>query len=79
MRPRIVAHSTQTRLELDAVVKLDRLSAEHARAPLRIGLAAVIETPQGLSYWALRHPDGRPDFHHGDGFVLLLERPDAEG
>jgi hypothetical protein len=23
-----------------------------------------------LSYWALRHPASRPDFHHRGGFTL---------
>jgi len=37
----------------------------------RVALASVIEAGDGtLSYWALRHPPGKPDFHHPDGFVL---------
>jgi len=40
----------------------------------RVALAAVIEAEDGrLSYWALRHPPGKPDFHHPDGFVLGIE------
>lgn len=43
---------------------------------LRLGLSAVIETADGaLSYWALRHPPGRPDFHHSDCLALELVRP----
>jgi hypothetical protein len=39
----------------------------------RIGLAAVIEEKTGaLSYWALRHPPGKPDFHHRRAFALRL-------
>jgi len=39
----------------------------------RIGLAAVIEASDGgLSYWALRHPPGPPDFHHRDCFAAEL-------
>jgi len=39
----------------------------------RLGLAAVIEEADGrLSYWALRHPPGKPDFHHADCFALEL-------
>jgi hypothetical protein len=39
----------------------------------RLGLSAVVETTEGrVSYWALRHPPGRPDFHHGDCFALEL-------
>lgn len=41
---------------------------------LRLGLAVVVENDEGrLAYWALRHPPGRPDFHHTDGFALELE------
>lgn len=51
-----------------------------ARAPLgssgdsvRISLTAVIEDAAGgLSYWAMRHPCDRPDFHHRDGFSVTL-------
>jgi len=42
----------------------------------RAGLTAVVEdADRGLSYWALRHPPGKPDFHHTDGFALTLQRP----
>ena len=41
--------------------------------------AAVVEETDGrLSYWALTHPAERPDFHHRDGFVLVLEGPDVD-
>ena len=79
MRPQIALRSTGSRLELDALVRLDSLSSIHPRAVLRIGLAAVIEARDGLSYWALRHPTNKPDFHDADGFVLLLEPPGPEG
>jgi hypothetical protein len=76
MRPDIAARTTDNRLELDTVVRLDRLSAIHARALLHIGLSAVIEAGDGFSYWALRHPADRPDFHQADGFTLRLEPPE---
>lgn len=42
----------------------------------RAGLAAVIEDGAGWkSYWALRHPAGKADFHHADGFALTLPPP----
>ncbi|MBU0498891.1 MAG: DUF3820 family protein [Gammaproteobacteria bacterium] len=42
---------------------------------LRLGLSAVIEEADGrLSYWALRHPPGRPDFHYTGAFALSLDR-----
>jgi hypothetical protein len=78
MRPQIAVRSTGSRLELDALVRLDILSAIHARASLRIGLSAVIEASEGLSYWALRHRSDKPDFHDADGFALLLEPPGPE-
>jgi hypothetical protein len=76
--PQIAVRSTRDRLELDAQVRLDRVSAVHPGAPLRVGLAAVIETSDGLAYWALHHPLNKPDFHHADGFTLLLEPPGPE-
>jgi hypothetical protein len=75
MRPHIAVRSTGSRLELDTLVRLDFLSGVHADAPLRIGLSAVIEATNGFSYWALRHPVDKPDFHDADGFVLLLAPP----
>ncbi len=76
--PHIAMRSTDSRLELDAIVRLDSLSAIHSRASLRIGLSAVIETTEGYSYWALRHPTDKPDFHNAAGFALLLEPPVSE-
>jgi len=78
MRPHIAVRSTGSRLELDTLVRLDGLSAIHPRASLRIGLAAVIEASDGLSYWALRHQADKPDFHDADGFDLQLDPPGSE-
>lgn len=40
---------------------------------LRVGLSAVIEEKNGnISFWALAHPPGRPDFHHAGCFALEL-------
>jgi hypothetical protein len=78
MPPRIAVRRTQSHFELDALVRLDGLSGIHRRASLRLGLSAVIEASEGLSYWALRHPTGKPDFHHADGFALLLKTPGPE-
>ena len=44
----------------------------------RVGLTAVVEETGGrLSYWALAHPPGRPDFHNADCFALEL--PESRG
>jgi hypothetical protein len=41
--------------------------------PHAIGISAVIEEADGrVSYWALAHPPGAPDFHHADCFALKL-------
>jgi hypothetical protein len=79
MQPQIAVRSSDNRLELDGLVRLDSVSALHPRAPLRIGLSAVIETSDGFSYWALCHPIDKPDFHNAEGFVLKLEPPVSEG
>ena len=42
------------------------------RDGLRLGCRAVIEDRDGaLSYWALRHPSEKPDFHNADRFRAL--------
>lgn len=74
LAPRIVVHRDAGRLRLDADVPLARLSSHYPTARLRLAVAAVVEDARGgRSYWALRHPPGRPDFHHRDGFALALE------
>jgi hypothetical protein len=78
MRPRIAVRSTDSRLELDAAVRLDGLSANHPRASLRVGLSAIIEASDGLSYWALHHPLDKPDFHNANGFALALDPDQTE-
>jgi hypothetical protein len=75
LRPHIALRSTPTRLELDAIAKLDALSPIYSRARLCLGLSAVIETSDGYSYWALAHAAENPDFHKAEGFALLLDAP----
>jgi hypothetical protein len=77
IRPDIAVRSTDGRLELDGLVRLDCLSAVHPHASLRVGLSAVIEARDGFSYWALRHRPDKPDFHDANGFALTLEPPRA--
>jgi hypothetical protein len=71
--PGITARRTPDRLELTAHLHLEGLT-DLARGPLlRLGLTAVVEDDSGrLSYWALRHPPGNPDFHDPDAFALEL-------
>src|SRR5271167_4916295 len=51
IRPQIAVRCAGSRLELDALVRLDSLSSINSYAPLRIGLSAVVEESDGLSYW----------------------------
>ncbi len=72
--PRIAVRSSADGVALEASISLDRLSPGLARARLVLALSAVLEDDAGaLSYWALRHPPGRPDFHHPDAFALELD------
>lgn len=46
--------------------------------PWAYSLTAVIEEEGGqISYWALAHPSGKPDFHHPACFAATLPAPDA--
>ena len=75
LAPAIVVRRTMNRLELDAEISQDLLSPGRS---LRLGLSAVVEDADGgLSYWALRHAPGKPDFHHTDAFALQLVRPEC--
>lgn len=41
--------------------------------PWHIGVSTVVEERNGrISYWALAHPPGDPDFHHPSCFALQL-------
>ena len=72
LEPRIAVRQTPDRLELEASIALDRLSL--ADGVLSLGLSAVIEDDRGgLSYWALEHAPGKPDFHHRHTFALELD------
>lgn len=73
--PRLTLRRDSQRLQLRAEVCLSGALAIGASAKprLRIALSTVVEDQEGrLSYWALGHPSGRPDFHHPDSFSLAL-------
>ncbi len=45
---------------------------------LALGLTVVLEESSGgISYWALAHAPGKPDFHHPATFTLSLDLPHA--
>lgn len=67
--PRIDVECTPVRFTLRATLTFDALPSD----PWRLGLSAVIEETSGrLSYWALAHPAGKPDFHHADCFTCEI-------
>ena len=77
LHPEIVVRSAANIFELEARVRLDRFLAITPQMPLRLGLSAAIEETDGtLFHWALKHPPGKPDFHHPDSFALELALPD---
>ena len=76
--PDVSVHHGDSHVEIETRLSLPDVSPAYAAACLRVGLSAVVETTEGaLSYWALRHPRDKPDFHHPDAFALRLEPPAA--
>ncbi|MDM7942618.1 MAG: DOMON-like domain-containing protein [Hydrogenophaga sp.] len=72
--PRMQLAITPSQLTLD--VHLPAAALPSPAATLRLALCAVIEEHDGrLSYWALQHPQTRPDFHHPAGRSLRLALP----
>ena len=74
--PALRVHQAKQHLDLDARICLPhRLTVQ----PLQLALSAVIEDDRGkLSYWALTHPPGKPDFHHPDAFTLEITPPTGD-
>lgn len=73
--PEITICRSGDRLQLDALIRPELLPPGRS---LRLGIAAVVEDAAGVfSYWALRHPPGKPDFHHMAAFALQLELPEC--
>ena len=73
--PQISVRRGDDGLELESAVRLGHLADLRDARHLRVALAAVIEDENGgLSYWGLRHPPGKPDFHHPNGFALEVAR-----
>ncbi len=73
--PQICVRRGDYGLELQSAVCLGSLGELRDARRLRLAVAAVIEDNNGrLSYWGLRHPPGKPDFHHPNAFALELNR-----
>jgi hypothetical protein len=60
-------------LELQATFPLPISAGAGAAQRPKLALSAVVEEESGrLCYWAARHSQGKPDFHHPDGFTFEL-------
>ena len=71
--PIITTRRTAHDLVMKVVVDLSVLLNFKDYPEVRLALSAVIENSNGeLSYWALAHSPGKPDFHHADSFALTL-------
>lgn len=75
--PRVIVRRHGDDLEADIDIHLGAIpgltAAEIKGRELRLAVSAVMQSEQGvISYWALAHPPGKPDFHHRDGFALRL-------
>jgi hypothetical protein len=72
--PEIIGTIGRDTIELAVSIDLSWLVKTPAAVGMRLGLAAVIEDKaRVLSYWALKHPSEKPDFHHADSFVVELD------
>lgn len=70
--PVIVPRAGKNILLIDVALPITDVPALAAN----ISLTAVLEEKSGAkSYWAPKHPQGDPDFHHPDCFTLQLPPP----
>ena len=71
--PRVSVRQLPQGLELEAVVHLASMPLVPADATLRLAPSAIIEEEgDELSYWALNHPSGHPDFHNAKSLGLEI-------
>jgi hypothetical protein len=75
--PRVICRRREGELDIDVDLNLSGIpelaDAISNGRELRLAASSVIEDSQGhITYWALVHPSGKPDFHHRDGFALVL-------
>ena len=67
--PAVTCEQQAGSLILTAVLPAPGLGAD----PLQTAASAVLEDRAGhIYYWALQHPDGKPDFHHDAGFAARI-------
>jgi len=71
--PAVAWHRVSEAFVLEACVPASAFHLKRSVQSLDLGLTAVIETrDHRLSYWALRHPCAKPDFHNRQGFALQV-------
>lgn len=60
----------------EADLDLSHATGLPSKSSWLLAVSTVLQhTDGGVSYWALAHPPGKPDFHHPDSFVLDLPAP----
>ena len=75
--PLIEVGTEADRYRMQVSLDLSRLRDLPPSRSWRLGISAIVEEVSGRkSYWALRHPNGDPDFHHKDCFALQLAAAD---
>lgn len=68
--PLVTMQATPDTFSLTAEVEIGNL---RTRPPLRVGISGVLQHRDNrLSYWALAHPEERPDFHAPHAFLLRV-------
>ena len=69
--PLIEIKHTEERFSLTAELRIGNLHPNNA--PLRVGVSGVLKHRDSrLSYWALAHPEDKPDFHAPQTFLLRV-------
>ena len=62
---------TEESFALTAELEIGNLHGNNT--PLRVGITAVLQHRDNrLSYWALAHPENKPDFHAPETFLLRM-------
>ncbi|MBA4264603.1 MAG: hypothetical protein C0453_05935 [Comamonadaceae bacterium] len=68
--PSVAWHRLSEAFVLEACIPASAFHLKRSGPSLDLGLTAVIETrDHRLTYWALRHPCVKPDFHNRQGFA----------
>ena len=81
MRERPFPHEPECTIRLGSTFAIFDAAIPLAGLPdqdCAMGLSAILEEQGGVkSYWALAHPESKPDFHAPACFAVALAAPDA--